>query len=55
MCGMAAAEVDGQVELVSLIEVELTGYPGGLSTASIILTSITQCFELWAHRAVNLC
>jgi hypothetical protein len=51
---MAAAEVDGQVELIGLIEMELTGYPGGLNTASIILASITQCFVLWTHRVVNL-
>jgi hypothetical protein len=34
------------VELVVIIEVELTAYPGRLSTASIILTSMTQCFTL---------
>jgi len=45
ICGMAAAEVEGQVELVVLIEVELTAYQRGLSTASI-LTSMTQCFTL---------
>ena len=35
---MAAAEVEGQVELVVLIEVELTAYQRGLNTASILTT-----------------